>query len=171
MTSAVTRIPRFLPRRTESSDAAAERWATCTRPPVSSASRTSRSTIIASPADGAPRRPSSVATGPSFMHAPSCSVGSSQWSITTSSQPFAYSSARRIMRALATGLPSSETATQPASRRSPSSASCSPCCPRVIAPIGYTRTAPSARALSRIARVIPALSLTGSVLGIAHTAV
>ena len=92
--------------------------------------------MIASPAAGAPRSPSSVATGPSFMQAASASVGSSQWSITTRPKPFAYSSARRIMRALATGLPSSETATQPASRRSPSSASSSPFWPRVIAPIG-----------------------------------
>ena len=40
-----------------------------------------------------------------------------------------------------------------------------------MAPIGYTRTLPSARAFSTIARVIPAVSLTGLVLGIAHTAV
>ena len=84
----------------------------------------------------APRRPSSVATGPSFMHAFSASVGSSQWSISARSKACAYSRARRIMRALATGLPSSENATQPASCRSPYSASSSPLWPRVMAPIG-----------------------------------
>ena len=40
-----------------------------------------------------------------------------------------------------------------------------------MAPTGYTRTTPSARARSRMARVMPAWSLTGSVFGIAHTAV
>ena len=136
MTSAVTFTPRALPRRTASTEAAAERWAMWTLPPVSSASSTSRSTMIASPAAGAPRSPSSVATGPSFMHAFSASVGSSQWSISTRPKVRAYSSARRIMRALATGLPSSENATQPASCRSPNSASSSPFWPRVMAPIG-----------------------------------
>jgi hypothetical protein len=76
-----------------------------------------------------------------------------------------------MTRALATGRPSSENATQPASRRSPNSAISSPFWPRVIAPIGYTRTAPSSRARSIIARVIPAWSFTGTVFGIAHTAV
>ena len=136
MTSAVTSTPRALPRRTASTEAAAERCAMCTRPPVSSASSTSRSTMIASPAAGAPRSPSFVETAPSFMQACSASVGSSQWSITTRPKPRAYSSARRITRALATGLPSSDTATQPASCRSPYSASSTPCWPRVIAPIG-----------------------------------
>ena len=75
------------------------------------------------------------------------------------------------MRALATGRPSSESATQPASRRSPYSDISSPREPRVMAPMGYTRTTPSARARSRIARVMPAWSLTGSVLGMAQTAV
>ncbi len=127
--------------------------------------------MIASPAPGAPRSPSIVATGPSFMDAPWASVGSSQWSITVRSKAFAYSRARRIMRALAIGRPSSETATQPASRRSPYSASSSPFDPRVMAPMGQTRTAPSRAAASRIARVMPAWSFTGSVFGIAHTAV
>ena len=136
MASAVTRTPRALPRRTASTDAAAERCATWTRPPVSSASSTSRSTMMASPAAGWPRRPSTVETGPSFMQAFSARVGSSQWSMTARSKAFAYSRARRMTRALATGRPSSETATQPASLRSPYSASSSPFWPRVMAPIG-----------------------------------
>ena len=41
-----------------------------------------------------------------------------------------------MTRALATGLPSSENATQPASFRSPNSESSSPFWPRVMAPIG-----------------------------------
>ena len=40
-----------------------------------------------------------------------------------------------------------------------------------MAPTGYTRVAPSARAFSRMDRVIPAWSFTGSVLGMAQTAV
>ena len=69
MTSAVTLTPRALPRRTASTDAAAERCAMWTRPPTSSARSTSRSTMMASPAAGWPRRPSTVDTGPSFMQA------------------------------------------------------------------------------------------------------
>ncbi len=136
MTSAVTLTPRALPRLTASTEAAAERWAMWTRPPTSSASSTSRSTMMASPAAGWPRSPSTVETGPSFMHAFSARVGSSQWSMIARSKAFAYSSARRITRALATGLPSSENATQPASFKSPYSESSSPICPRVMAPIG-----------------------------------
>ena len=98
-------------------------------------------------------------------------MGSSQWSMTGRSKACAYSSARRIIRALATGRPSSETATQPASRRSPYSARSSPREPRVMAPMGYTRTAAASRARSRMSRVTPAVSFTGSVLGIAQTAV
>jgi hypothetical protein len=48
----------------------------------------------------------------------------------------AYSSARRISSAVATGRPSSVMATQPAFFSSAMSASCSPACPRDTAPIG-----------------------------------
>ncbi len=48
----------------------------------------------------------------------------------------AYSSARRISSAVATGRPSSEKATQPAAFCSPSSASWSPFDPIDTAPIG-----------------------------------
>ncbi len=48
----------------------------------------------------------------------------------------AYSSARRMSSAFITGRPSSETATQPASRSSPISASDSPLSPFEIAPTG-----------------------------------
>ena len=47
-----------------------------------------------------------------------------------------YSSARRIRSAVSTGLPSSDTATQPAALRSAISASASPFEPSVTAPIG-----------------------------------
>ena len=134
--SAVTRTPRALPRRTASTAPAVEMCAMWTLPPVSSASSTSRSTITVSAAPGQPRSPSSVDTGPSFIGAFSVRLGSSQWSITVSANACAYSSARRMTRALATGRPSSETATQPASRRSPYSASSWPRDPRVMAPIG-----------------------------------
>ncbi len=40
-----------------------------------------------------------------------------------------------------------------------------------MAPMGYTRTAAASRARSRMSRVTPAVSFTGSVFGIAQTAV
>ena len=83
----------------------------------------------------------------------------------------AYSSARRISSDVATGLPSSESATQPAWRNSAISVSCSPFDPRDTAPIGYTRASPASRALSLMRSVIAAWSLTGSVFGMQATAV
>ena len=82
-----------------------------------------------------------------------------------------YSSARRARIAVATGNPSSVTATQPASLSSAMSASSSPFCPRETAPIGYTRASPASAAFCRIKRVTPALSLTGFVFGMHATAV
>ena len=58
----------------------------------------------------------------------------------------AYSSARRISSAVATGRPSSVIATQPAARRSPISVSCSPFEPIDTAPIGYTRASAASAA-------------------------
>ena len=73
---------------------------------------------------------------PSFIAPPCASVGSSQWSATGMPNVRAYSSAVRMRCALATGLPSSLTATAPAAIISPNSASDSPLCPTEIAPIG-----------------------------------
>src|ERR1700688_3333903 len=69
------------------------------------------------------------------------------------------------------GLPSSDTATIPASFIAAISAIFSPLLPTDAAPIGQTRTLPVDFARSTINRVIEALSFTGLVLGMQHTAV
>src|SRR2546425_933927 len=83
----------------------------------------------------------------------------------------AYSSARRISRAVATGRPSSESATQPAAFSSAMSASSSPREPRDTAPIGYTRASAASCAFFRMYDVTFASSLMGSVFGMQATAV
>src|SRR5277367_4008303 len=77
----------------------------------------------------------------------------------------------RIRRAVATGLPSSLTATIPAAFMAEISARASPLLPIEAAPIGQTRTAPATAARSTMERVTEALSFTGCVLGMQHTAV
>src|SRR5580658_2621906 len=77
----------------------------------------------------------------------------------------------RIRRAVATGLPSSLTATMPAAFMADISASASPWLPSDAAPIGQTRTIPAAAARSTIERVTEALSFTGCVFGMQQTAV
>src|SRR6516164_4314291 len=77
----------------------------------------------------------------------------------------------RASFALEMGLPSSDTATIPASRMAAISAMASPLLPMLAAPIGQTRTCPWALARSTMNRVIEALSFTGWVLGIEHTTV
>ncbi len=74
MASAVTRTPRAFPRRTASTDAAALMWAMWTRPRVSSASRMSRSTMMASPTAGLPRSPRTVGDRP-LVHCRSLGQG------------------------------------------------------------------------------------------------
>src|ERR1700730_896892 len=69
------------------------------------------------------------------------------------------------------GLPSSDTATIPASFIAAISAMFSPLLPTDAAPIGHTRTLPVDFARSTINRVTEALSFTGLVLGMQHTAV
>src|SRR5437763_5446807 len=69
------------------------------------------------------------------------------------------------------GLPSSETATMPASFIPAISEIASPLLPSEAAPIGHTRTLPAAFARSRINRVTEALSFTGFVFGMQQTAV
>src|ERR1700722_10083079 len=77
----------------------------------------------------------------------------------------------RIRRAVATGLPSSLTATIPASFMAAISARASPLLPTDAAPMGQTRTLFAAAARSTIPRVMEALSFTGWVLGMQQTAV
>src|SRR5580693_8781723 len=111
------------------------------------------------------------ARGPSRITPPAKREGSSQWSITGKSSVLQYSITWRIRRAVATGLPSSLTATIPASFIAAISARASPLLPMDTAPIGQTRTLPPAAARSTIPRVIEALSFTGCVFGMQQTAV
>src|SRR5271165_1515331 len=77
----------------------------------------------------------------------------------------------RASFAVAMGLPSSETATMPASRMAPISAIASPLLPTLAAPMGHTRTWPWTLARSTMNLVMDALSFTGLVFGMQHTAV
>src|ERR1700730_150041 len=77
----------------------------------------------------------------------------------------------RASFAVARGLPSSETATIPASRIDAMSAMSLSALSMLAAPIGHTRTRPCAFARSTMKRVIEALSFTGLVLGMQHNAV
>src|SRR5690606_22609840 len=83
----------------------------------------------------------------------------------------AYSSARRMRPAFATGLPSSVIATAPASTISPISASRSPFIPSETIPVGYTRACPARIPSARTKPTAAGSSIGGSVFGIAHTAV
>ncbi len=83
----------------------------------------------------------------------------------------AYSSARRMMAALTTGLPSSLNAAAPALARPTSGASVSPFCPIVTAAIGCTRQWPASRARVITHSTHAALSTTGSVFGMHATSV
>ena len=73
---------------------------------------------------------------PSFITPPCARFRSSACCTTGRPKVRAYSSARRIRSAFITGMPSSETATMPASFISPISASDSPLSPLEMAPIG-----------------------------------
>jgi len=77
----------------------------------------------------------------------------------------------RIIPASCTPRPSSEKPTAPSASMSPISASASPLLPTVHAPIGCTRTTPSADARSMMKRTLLPLSVMGEVLGMAQTAV
>ncbi len=94
----------------------------------------SRATSIASATAGMPGRPRRVASSPSVAAPPAASEGSSGCTTTRTPKPRAYDSASRISRALPIARIPSVNATAPASRSSPSSASCSPRHPDVSAP-------------------------------------
>ena len=115
-----------------------------------------------------PLSPSRTDCFPSRITPPAKSDGSSQWSITGRPSELQYSITWRISRAVATGLPSSLTATIPAFFIAAISASASPLLPTEAAPIGHTRTGDFAAARSTIPRVTEALSFTGD--GIRHAA-
>ena len=91
--------------------------------------------------------------------------GSSQWSM-TGAMSAAYSMARRKISVSATGSPSLEKATQPASASSAMGASSRPRSPTVSAPMGKSLGpfGQASRARRSMKRVMAPLSLTGSVL-------
>ena len=134
--SAVTRTPRRWPSRTSSTERAVEMCWMCSRPPVISARRMSRATMMSSAAAGMPARPSRIDSNPSFITPPTVSSGTWQCCMITRSNILAYSSARRISAAEATGAPSSVKATAPPATSWPSSASSSPLRPLLTAPTG-----------------------------------
>src|SRR6266404_3921390 len=171
VTSQLTRKPRDFAQRTCSSDAFAERCATCNRAPVNSASCTSRAAQTDSAAAGIPRNPSRVEVTPSRITAPAASETSSACSITGRFSDRQYSITCRASLAVPIGFPSSETPTIPASFIAAISAIASPLLPTDAAPIGHTRTLPWAFVRSTINRVTDALSFTGFVFGIQQTAV
>ncbi len=117
-----------------------------------------------------PLRPRRVETQPSCI-TPPARPGSSQWSMIGRSRPWAYSIARRMSPASATGEPSSLNAMQPAVASSPSSARSLPCRPLVTQPMGSTRASALSAARSSTYSTVPRLSIAGSVLGMAQTVV
>ena len=136
MASAVTGRPSAFAAASSATDPRVERWAMWTRAPVCRASTTSRATMASSAAAGIGRRPSRVATAPSWATPSPARFTSSQCEITAMSKWRLYSRARRITPACMTGRPSSETARQPAATRSPNSAMRLPCWPAVMQPTG-----------------------------------
>ena len=97
--SAVTRTPRRFPSRTSSTERAVEMCWMCSRPPVISARRMSRATMMSSAAAGIPGRPSRIDSSPSFITPPTVSSGTWQCCMMTRSNILAYSRACRISEA------------------------------------------------------------------------
>ena len=173
MTSAVTRTPAAFAARSTPIVCADDTWQTCSRAPASRASAQSRATIVSSAVAGHPASPSCAATTPSWACAPAVSRWSSAcWAITASSDD-AYSRARRITTGSCTQRPSSENTRTRARDAAmvPSSAIRSPPSPTVTAPTGWTSTSPASSPSRRTCSTTTAESATGSVLGIAKTAV
>jgi hypothetical protein len=156
-----------------STEPAVDTWQTCSAEPVCAASRQSRAMTASSATAGQPVSPSTPDTSPSFICAPSVSRGSwACWAITPPNA-LTYSSARRISTASDTHRPSSEnTRTRAAeSAIAPSSARAFPASPAVTAPTGWTSHRPAWRPRRQTCSATPAVSVTGSVLAIACTAV
>ena len=150
-----------------------ETWQTCSRDPTWAASRQSRAITASSATAGQPRSPNRPESSLSFICASSVSRGSCACCATTPSNALTYSSARRIITASETHLPSSEnTRTRAAeSAIAPSSARRWPPSPTVTAPTGKTSQCPASRPSRHTCSTTPAVSATGSVLAIACTAV
>ena len=122
---------------------------------------------------GQPVRPSRAETSPSFIWAAMVRRGSCACCAMTPSKALTYSRARRIRSGSETQSPSSEnTRTEAADPAiAPNSASCSPRRPTVTAPIGCTSTRPVSAPSRKTCSTTPAVSATGSVFGMAKTAV
>ena len=86
----MTRTPRRLPSRTSSTERAVEMCWMCSRPPVISARRMSRATMMSSAAAGMPPRPSRIDSNPSFITPPTVSSGTWQCCMITRSNILAY---------------------------------------------------------------------------------
>ena len=117
-----------------------------------------------------PVRPRRAEAGPSCICPPLKSEASCAWMAMKRLLTLTYCSARRVIAAVGSGMPSSLKPTAPAAPSSPISVSSWPSRPLVTAakkPTGTTASAPacSARPLSR-----PALSTTGSVLAMPKAA-
>ncbi len=168
-TSQVTFTPCALAALTSSRARAVERCWMCSRPPVMRQISMSRAMRAASAAAGLPGSPSASLTGPSFITPPARRPASSACTLTTLPSECAYSRPSRSVRAFSLVRPSSVNTAAPASASRPSSASCSPSCPRVRAAAGRRRARPSAAAFSIRARTMAGSSTTGEVLGMETT--
>ena len=169
VTSAVTRIPRFLAHRTTSTDPAVERWQMWRGAPTCSASKTSRAMMDSSATPGHPTRPSWADRAPSFICASTVRRGSWACCAMTAPTVRAYSRARRISWESETHFPSSEktrTWALPAAMP-PIAESSSPAKPLVTAPTGRTSTYPASWPSRCTASVTALLSATGSVFAMA----
>src|ERR1022692_1163735 len=135
VTSAVTCPPFDFAQRMISTEPAVETWQTCSADPTCAASRQSRAITASSATAGQPVRPRMPETSPSFICAPSVSLGSWACGAITPPKALTYSSARRIRTASDTHRPSSEkTLTRAAeSAIAPSSASRLPAMPALTA--------------------------------------
>ena len=135
-TSHVTRAPRALAARTARRACRVLRCAMWTALPVISASAMSRSTITDSAAAGMPRRPEDR-RDVALVRDPLALQGRLLAVVDDGHVEHAGVLQRPAhQEGRGTGRPSSEIATQPASRRSAISASCSPFIPFETAPIG-----------------------------------
>src|SRR5215469_8393912 len=97
-----------------STEPAVETWQMCSAESTCAASRQSLAMTASSATAGQPARPSRPEATPSFICAPSVSLGSCACCAMTPSKALTYSSARRMSTASDTQRPSSEKTLTPA---------------------------------------------------------
>src|SRR5664280_393078 len=144
-------------------------WQAWTRHPSSAAMIASRATITVSAMVGQPGSPSASATPASTCAAGVSSGSCACWARTPPSLAISIS-ASRMTSERETHLPSSENIRTPTAPMPAMSASRWPPSPMVTAPMGTTSTSPTSLPRRRSYSQISAVSATGTVLGIAHTA-